>query len=732
MPEPSPSPGEENLETLSGRVEGMVFQNPENGFTVLRVRIGGHGGSVTIVGHATAITAGEYVRASGRWVEDRRFGRQFKAKYLRLEVPGSKDGVRKYLASGMIPGIGPGYAKKLVHAFGAEVFDVIEQTPERLRSVPGIGPRLRDRIVRSWDGKKAVREIMVFLHQHGLGSSMALRIYKHYGTNVIAAICANPYRLAREVRGIGFTTADAIAASMGISKTAMNRVRAGISHALTEASGKGHCGLSLDVLLPRAVKLLGVAAEVVEQAWGQEVAAGAVVVHETGGRRCGFLPALFRAERNIAARLHSLRDGRPPWDSIDTDKAMAWLEKRLALRLAGEQRDTVRIALSAKVLVITGGPGVGKTTLVNAILAVLRAKRVTIDLAAPTGRAAKRLAESTGMKAKTIHRLLMMDPREGRFRRNARTPLECEVLVVDEASMIDVHLMDALVSAVPDSAALVLVGDVDQLPSVGPGQVLADIIASGTIPVARLSTVFRQATVSRIVVNAHRINNGELPQLEAGQAPEDFYFVEVRAAEDGVEKICQIVKQRIPSRFGLDPVRDVQVLCPMIRGGLGTRNLNAVLQAVLNPDGLSDKSAGNFRAGDKVMQIENDYDCDVYNGDIGYVGGIDASDSRMTVEFDGRPTTYGIDERDQLLHAYAITIHKAQGSEYPAVVVALTTEHYPLLERNLVYTAVTRGRKLVVVVGQRRALAMAVKNARSRIRWSNLRAWLETDGTEPE
>jgi exodeoxyribonuclease V alpha subunit len=625
----------------------------------------------------------------------------------------------------MIRGIGPVYAKKLVRAFGEAVFDVIEQEPPRLREVTGIGPKRAQRIIAGWAEQRVIREIMLFLHSNGVGTSRAVRIYKTYGADAVRLISENPYRLARDIHGVGFRTADQIAAKLGIEKTALIRVRAGISYALAEAMDEGHCGLPDEELLPLTQKLLEVPAELVETALGLELQGGAVIADDLDGRRSVCLAGLYRAEREIAKKLKTLALGKPPWPSIDADKAIPWVEQRTKLTLADSQREAIRVALSSKVLVITGGPGVGKTTLVNSILKILGAKAVAIGLCAPTGRAAKRLAESTGLEAKTIHRMLETDPRTRAFRRTEEAPLDCELLVVDETSMVDVPLMRALLRALPDQAALLLVGDVDQLPSVGPGQVLADVIASSAVPAVRLTEVFRQAAESQIIVNAHRINQGLMPNLAPLESG-DFFFVDAEDADEAVRKLLAIVRERIPKRFGLDPVRDIQVLCPMNRGGLGARSLNIELQKALNPPGelRIERFGWTFCPGDKVMQIENDYDKEVYNGDLGVVSRIDVEEGELTVDFDGREVIYGFGELDELVLAYATTIHKSQGSEYPAIVIPLSIQHYPMLQRNLIYTGVTRGKRLVVLVGQRKALAIAVKGDRKRRRWSKLREWL--------
>src|SRR5919202_1260467 len=713
-----------STEPLSGLVERVTFHNEENGFCVLRVRVRGRKELVTVVGHAAAISAGEFVQATGSWVNDRVHGVQFRADFLKATAPNTAEGIEKYLASGMIRGVGPAYAKKLVQAFGEGVFDVIEQSPQRLREVPGIGPWRAQRIQEGWAEQQVVREIMLFLHSHGVGTARAVRIYKVSGPEAVRVVSENPYRLARDIRGIGFKTADKLAASLGIERMALMRVRAGISHALAEAMEEGHCSLPVEEAMRATAELLEIPRDLVETALELELAAGDVVADDIEGERCIFLAGLYGAEKAIAQRLRILAAGAPPWPAIDAEKAVPWVEARTGVRLADSQRTALRLALAAKLLVVTGGPGVGKTTLVNSVLQVLRAKGVAIALAAPTGRAAKRLAESTGLEAKTIHRLLEVDRANGGFRRGFDAPLDCDLVVVDETSMVDVMLMHALLKAVPDRAALLLVGDVDQLPSVGPGQVLADVIESGAVPVVRLTEIFRQAAESRIVVNAHRINRGEMPDL-VPQEGSDFYFVEAADAPEGLRKLLALVRERIPRRFGLD-ARDVQVLCPMNWGGLGARALNLELQKALNPPGEArvERFGWVFGPGDKVMQIENDYEKEVCNGDLGIVARIDAEDGELVIDFDGREVAYAFGELDQVVLAYATTIHKSQGSEYPAVVIPLTTQHYTMLQRNLVYTGVTRGRKLVVLVGQRKALAIAVKGQQTRRRWSKLREWL--------
>ena len=727
-----PAPGQSTQEVLAGLVERVTFHNPENGFCVLRAKARGHRDLVTVVGHAATISAGEWITASGDWTNDRTHGQQFRARFLKTSAPSSIEGIEKYLGSGMIRGIGPVYAKKMVKAFGEKVFDVIEAEPDRLREVTGIGTVRAKRITDAWAEQKIVREIMVFLHSNGVGTARAVRIFRTYGADAVQIMSENPYRLARDIRGIGFKTADAIAMKLGIEKTAMIRLRAGISYALTEAMDEGHCGLPTDKLIPLSEELLESPKELIVAALELERAEGNVIADTVGDTGCTFLAGLYKAEQAIADRLLQILNGRLPWAWIDPEKAIPWVEARTGMKLAESQAAAIRLALKAKALVITGGPGVGKTTIVNSILRILAAKGVKLLLCAPTGRAAKRMTEATGVEAKTIHRLLEVDPKGGGFKRNADHPLDCDLLVVDEASMVDVMLMQALTRAIPDSAALLIVGDIDQLPSVGPGQVLADVIDSGALPVVRLTEVFRQAAQSRIIVNAHRLNQGLMPDLAKASTDSDFYFVAAEDPETAVQRIRELVQTRIPKRFGLNAIRDIQVLCPMNRGSAGARSLNIELQAALNPAGERkvERFGWTFAPGDKVMQIENDYDKEVYNGDIGYVENVDIDAGELIANFDGRAVTYGFGELDTLVPAYAVTIHKSQGSEYSAVIIPILTQHYTMLQRNLLYTGITRGKRLVILVGQKKAIAIAVGNVSGRRRWSKLDEWLRSKASK--
>ncbi|WP_414475702.1 ATP-dependent RecD-like DNA helicase [Microvirga sp. M2] len=714
------------LETLAGSVERVTFHNPENGFAVLKVHARGKRDLVTVVGHTPSVSAGEWITASGVWISDRTHGLQFKAEILKTTPPTGVEGIEKYLASGQMRGIGPAMAKRIVTAFGGDTFEIIEAQPERLTEVQGIGPLRASRIVAGWAEQKAVREIMVFLHAHGVGTARAVRIFRTYGHEAIQVMTEDPYRLAREIRGIGFRTADAIAAKLGMEKTAPQRIRAGISFALQTAMDEGHCALPVEALARLAEQLLEVGGELIRAAIVDELAKGEIVSDVIGDETCLFLKGLYLAEQAIASRLIERASRPPPWPEVDLEKAIPWVENRTGKTLAASQREALKLVLGSNLSVVTGGPGVGKTTLLDTILRVLVAKGVRVALGAPTGRAAKRMTEQTGLEAKTLHRLLEIDPKHGGFSRNEENPLDCDLLVVDETSMVDVPLMNALTKAVPPHAGLLLVGDVDQLPSVGSGQVLADIIASGRIPVARLTEIFRQAAESRIVVNAHRINKGQLPEPPKPGEESDFYFVEIADPEQGVPKIIQMIRERMPRRFGLDPMKDIQVLCPMNRGVLGACNLNIQLQEVLNPNPPAriERFGWRFSPGDRVMETQNDYDREVFNGDLGTVVRIDDEGGALIASFDGREVSYPFGELDTLVPAYATTIHKSQGSEYPAVIIPVVTQHYTMLARNLLYTGVTRGKRLVVLVGQKKAAAMAVRGGQMKRRWTKLREWL--------
>jgi exodeoxyribonuclease V alpha subunit len=713
------------LESLAGAVERVTFHSEETGFCVLRVKARGHRDLVTVVGTAAVITPGEFVSCEGWWVTDRTYGLQFKTAHLQVVPPTSLEGIEKYLGSGMVKGIGPHFAKKLVGAFGEDVFDVIETAPDRLTDLEGIGPVRKQRVVEAWAEQKAIRNIMVFLHANGVGTARAVRIYKTYGDGAIDRVRENPYRLALDIHGIGFKTADALAQRLGIPRDAIIRAQAGVRHVLQEFASDGHCGANQADLIETAAAMLEMDSATIEQAITHELEAEHLIADTVEGQPCLFLTPLYRAEAGVAANLHRLMAGATPWGRLDPDVVIPWVEKQTERTLSPSQRDAVAKVLTSKVTVMTGGPGVGKTTIVTSILKALEVRRLRVVLCAPTGRAAKRLSESTGMEAKTIHRVLTFDPKAYGFSHDQANPLSADFVVIDETSMVDIVLMHQLLRAIPDPAAVLLVGDVDQLPSVGPGAVLADIIASGCVPTVRLTEIFRQAATSQIIVNAHRINQGQMPKTpEDPQTVSDFYIIPAETPEEIQELLLRVVTDRIPKRFGLHPIRDIQVLTPMNRGSLGGRALNVALQEALNPDAAPrvTRFGWTYAPGDKVIQTVNNYGKEVFNGDIGQVTQVDADAGIVTVDFEGRSVAYELGELDEVALAYTATVHKSQGSEYPAVVIPLATQHYPMLERNLLYTGVTRGKSLVVLIGQEKALRIAIRTMRSRQRLTNLSA----------
>lgn len=692
---------------------------------MLQVKVKGQRELATVVGSAPTVNSGEWLSADGAWVIDKNHGRQFKAGQLRCIPPTTAEGIEKYLASGMVKGIGPVYARKLVQKFGEEIFEIIEEHPACLEEVEGIGPGRRRRITQAWSDQKAIREIMLFLHSHGVGTRRAARIYRTYGSNAVAQVRENPYRLSQDITGIGFKTADRIAANVGISRDSALRARAGLNHVLLEATQNGHCALPASQLHQEAVKILEIPEAIVEEALAWMIAQGQLLLESLDGEDLIFLPHLSGAERVIAARIVRLARGRADYPPIDLEKAIGWCQQRSGKILADSQREALVQALGHRVLVITGGPGVGKTTLMNSILMILRAKKVKCLLCAPTGRAAKRLSQATGLEAKTIHRMLEVIPATGRFARNRRNPLQCDLMVVDECSMLDVPLMSHLLAAHPPGGSLILVGDVDQLPSVGPGMVLQHVIASGVVPVVRLKEVFRQSRDSRIITTAHEVNNGKAPAAVAGSVPDsDFYFLEREDPEQISGVMSRLIQERIPRRLGVDAIRDIQVLCPMHRGSLGAREVNRRLQDLLNPARPGreevEKFGWKFRVGDKVIQMENNYDKNVFNGDMGRIEMVDPLDKGVAIRFESQKVIYDFNELDQLAPGFAISVHKSQGSEFPVVVIPLAMQQYLLLQRNLIYTGITRGKKLVVVIGQSRALQAAVRNNKQERRYSGL------------
>jgi exodeoxyribonuclease V alpha subunit len=719
-------------ETLEGAVERLVYSGGDGEFTVARLKVEGRPEIVTVVGSLVGIPAGAVLRVSGRFETTVRFGEQFRVTRYTEVAPQTIDGLRRYLGSGLIKGIGPEFAGRIVDRFGIETLEILDRDPARISEVPGIGPA-RARAIRSaWSAQREVRKVMVFLQGYGVSPAFAARIYKRYGAAAIARVRENPFRLAFDVWGIGFLSADKLAGALGIARDAPGRVEAGVRHVLQEEAGNGHVFVPRPRLVRQAVALLDLPEDQVEQAIDRLAREGDIAIENSvSDETAVYDVALYRAETALAAGLRRLLAAPAPKVAIDEARALIWYEQQAGITLARQQAEAVTTALGAKVAVITGGPGVGKTTIVRGIVSILARKGVTVALAAPTGRAAKRLADATGAPASTLHRLLEWRPAEASFGRNAARPLEHDVVIVDEASMLDVRLGADLVACLPASARLILVGDVDQLPSVGPGTVLRDVIGSGAVPTVRLTEIFRQAAESLIVVNAHRIHDGDQPELGAatvggGEDKRDFFFLEEDDPGKAALLIRDLVSVRLPRRYGFLP-REIQVLSPMHRGELGAGNLNQLLQETLTPDAPGiQRGARTLRVGDKVMQVRNDYDKEVWNGDSGVVERVDPGGQALFVRFDDREVEYAIDETDALVLAYAATVHKSQGSEYPAVIVPVHTQHYVMLQRNLLYTAVTRGKRLVVLVGTRKALALAVRNADVAARASGLAARLSS------
>jgi exodeoxyribonuclease V alpha subunit len=712
--------------TIEGVLERIVFFNEENSFTVARLQVGRSRDLITIVGNMPCPNSGETLRLRGKWVVDAKFGRQFRVESCLSVLPSTITGIEKYLGSGLVKGIGPIMARRVVAKFGLETLDIIEDSPQRLLEVDGIGPVRTERIGRAWQEQKEVREVMVFLQGHGVSSTYAVKIYKAYGDKSVSVVRENPYRLALDISGIGFKTADRIARNMGIDPGSQIRAEAGIIHVLSELVDEGHVYYPYRELLGKAAVLLEVDEATVEAALAALVEQRRVVVEEQQGDRAVYLTPLHFAEVNVAKRLKALLGSPRQLIQIDVERAIQWVQRAIGIELAEMQKETIRKAIASKLLVLTGGPGTGKTTLINCLIRILERKGQRILLASPTGRAAKRLTEVTGREAKTIHRLLEYSPKEGGFKRNEDNPLEADLVIIDEVSMVDILLMNNLLKAVPSKAALLLVGDVDQLPSVGPGNVLRDIIASEQVETVRLTEIFRQAQESLIVVNAHRVNRGEFPQIRTPMGRlADFYFIQRDEPEKALELVNELCAKRLPRAFHFDPLDDIQVMTPMHKGVVGVANLNAELQRLLNPKGEEIARGGRpFRLNDKVMQTSNNYEKEVFNGDIGRIVEIDPEEQRLLVRFEDRVVGYEWSELDELVLAYAISIHKSQGSEYPAVVVPILSQHYVMLQRNLLYTAITRARRLVVLVGSKRAIAVAVRNNRVQHRYTGLAARL--------
>jgi exodeoxyribonuclease V alpha subunit len=720
----------DNLSKLRGQIERITFSNEENGFTIAKLKVQGEKELVTIVGSFPGINPGEILELLGEWSNHPKFGTQFKAVKFKSVMPATAVGIEKYLGSGLIKGIGPVMAGRLVKHFRENTLEIIDTNPERLEEVEGIGKKRVQMIRNAWDAQKEIREVMVFLQGHGVSSTYAVKIYKQYGQNSIKVVQENPYRLAADIFGIGFKTADKIAGNLGIDRNSDIRAESGILYVLHELADDGHVYYPYEPLIEACQKILEVDKEIITKALAKLFEEKKIVIEDLNGSKAEFMPnnkAVYLtgyhvAEQNIALKLKTLLNGPSNLRRIDEEKALGWVQKRLDIQLTERQKEGVKTATKQKVMVLTGGPGTGKTTIIKAILEIYRRLTNKIIMGAPTGRAAKRMSEATGWEAKTLHRVLEWSPKAMGFQKDGDHPLDADVVIVDEASMIDNLLMYHFLKAVPISSVLILVGDVNQLPSVGAGNVLKDIIESGVVPVVELNEIFRQAMGSLIITNAHRINGGEFPKIpETKGDPHDFYFIQKETPEEIATTILDLVTKRIPARFAKDPLNDIQVLTPMHKGVIGAQNLNQVLQEALNKSQVELPRGGRtYKPGDKVMQIKNDYDKEVFNGDIGRIAAIDTEEQEVTVDFDGRQVTYDFSDLNELVLAYAVSIHKSQGSEYPVVVMPIHISHYMLLQRNLIYTGVTRAKKLVVIVGTRKALSIGIRNNKIRKRFTGL------------
>ncbi len=696
---------------LSGVLERITFRSEDTGFTVARLQGEDPDPELhTIVGSLSGVAVGSSLELAGQWQRDPRHGMQFRFDRYQVTKPNSIHGMERYLGSGLIKGIGPRYAEKIVSLFGVATLEILDRNPERLAEVEGLGRKRVEQIISAWQEQRDVHDIMVFLQGHNISAAYAVKIYKTYGRSSLEVVRKNPYRLTEDIWGIGFRIADQIAISVGLPTHDPSRARAGILFVLNEAASDGHCFLDRSQLLENGVRLLNVPAELIGAQLSPLINEEKLVLSDDKI----YLAPLYYAELGVASCLLKIGDGPPPWGELNPDEELHEISAEMELELAVEQTEALKIALANRLAVITGGPGTGKSTILKAMILMLEKKGVNISLAAPTGRAAKRLGEAAGRNATTIHRLLEFTPSAGDFSRNAENPLESDLVVVDEVSMLDVILANALLRAIPLGGALLLVGDGDQLPSVGPGNFLKNIVDSGAVKTARLTKIFRQGRGSLISMNAVRINKGENFDLQPDyQGDKDFYFISREKPEEIEEEIVSLFEGRLSKKFGFDPLRDIQLLAPMRKGLIGTEHLNQRLQNVLNKSLQGEKILSGgivFRVGDKVMQLRNNYDKEVFNGDIGYVAESDPDEQIWTVEIDGRRVAYEKMEANELQLAYAITVHKSQGSEFPCVILPIHTTHYPLLQRNLVYTGITRGKKLVIVVGSRKALSIAIAN----------------------
>lgn len=716
------------MNELLGYIERITFQNPENGYTVAQLKEKNRKDLHCIVGNMPGLQPGETICCQGLWKNHLVYGQQFIVETHRIETPADVIGIKKYLSSGLIKGIGAKYAARIVEKFDTETLTIIDKYPERLNEIEGLGKKRIDSIITCWSEQKSIRGVMIFLQSHGVSPAYAQKVYKAYGDQSVKKVQENPFHLAKDIHGIGFRTADAIAQKLGIPKDAPARIDAGIEQTLSDQCDDGHVCFPVEDLIKLAIEALEAPREIIETrlhalALEKRIEMGEMF-HEGKLDPFVWLRPLFLAEVGICRQIARLRHSNCRLRSVDIPKALEWVQEKLSIKLAANQQEAVAQSLTEKVQIITGGPGTGKSTITKAILEITQKLTNKIILAAPTGRAAKRMTEITGMKAKTIHSLLEYDFKAGKFKRGLENPLECDLIIIDESSMIDTYLMYSLLKAIPEVARVVFIGDINQLPSVGPGNVLKDIIASRVVPVTALNEIFRQAAGSKIVTNAHRINSGVFPDV-SNQRDSDFFFIDVETPEEVLSNILALVTQRLPAKYNLDPFLDIQVLAPMRRGIIGIENLNTLLQEQLNPHGTPLMWGGKrFLPGDKVMQIRNDHKREVYNGDIGRIISIDAVEQEMIVMIDEREIVYAFSDLDELVLAYSVSVHKYQGSECPCVVIPVHTTHFKLLHRNLLYTAVTRGKRLVVLVGTKKAIFLAVKNDEVRRRYTGLQQGL--------
>src|SRR5665648_46567 len=704
------------MEYISGVVERITYQNEENGFSVIKIKARGFTDLVTVVGSLAAVTVGSIIQLKGEWKMDGKFGKQFATQDYRETLPATVAGIQKYLGSGLIKGIGPAYAKRIVEHFQEDTLRVLEEEADYLVKVAGIGQKRVDMIKKAWQDQKEIKNVMLFLQSNGVSTAFAVKIYKTYGNDSIKIVKTNPYRLADDIWGIGFKTADKIALQMGFEKNSFERCRSGIVYVLNELSNDGHCYGTREQLLEEAEKILEIEAPQFYATLDRMIEEKVVILD---GENAIFLLPFYHSELGIANRIKAILCEETLYPTTDVDGIIEMIQTQYDISYDEVQKDAVKTAAASKFMVLTGGPGTGKTTTTLAIIKVFQLLGARVLLAAPTGRAAKRMSETTGLEAKTIHRLLEYKPPEG-YKKNAEYPLECDVLIIDETSMVDTILMYNLLKAVSNETAVILVGDVDQLPSVGAGNVLNDIIASGIVNVVQLTRIFRQAQGSAIITNAHKINQGDFPDLK-GYRNSDFFFIEEEEPTKVVQTIKELCTKRLPTFYNVDSIIDIQVLCPMQRGETGAVNLNVVLQAALNPATISIKYGGTvYKLGDKIMQIKNNYDKNVFNGDIGSITKIDIEERTLVLNFNENSVDYDATELDEVVLAYATTIHKSQGSEYKIVVAPLTMQHYVMLQRNLLYTCVTRAKQVFVLVGTKKAISMAVRNNKTSQRNTRL------------